>query len=480
MGIPASEILQKTPPHSDEAEAALLGGVLVDCDVLDKAAETVRPEDFYHAANGTLFAAMNELSKRGEFDVISLADYLESQGQLDAIGGRTYLNTLMETVASPALVPRYAKIVADKALLRGMIDVTRDVMARAYEATDAEVEDLVHTAEREILDVTQRHMRTGFSAMSEVALDAYSTLEKQRRQHDEGGIIGVGTGFEKLDELTLGLQPANLIIVAARPAMGKTSFALNIAENVGVELRRPVAFFSLEMSRTELGMRMLCSRARLEQNGVRSGYVRDPWATLTKAASDLSDAPIYIDDSPVIDLGEIRSKCRRLQAEKGLDLVLIDYLQLIAPGGAKKYNSREREVAEISRGLKAMSKELAIPVVVLAQLNRQVEATTDKRPNLSHLRESGALEQDADLVMFLYRREYYFRDEEEAKGKAEVIVSKNRHGEIKSFALAFLGHITRFENLAKDDPYVAPVPKPPGTAPYGGGLDPDDDDLSFP
>lgn len=480
--VAVSEILRKTLPHNHEAEVAVLGGILLDQDALDRATEYLKAEHFSHEPHQRIFEAMVSLSERGaQIDEITVSAHLEDDGRLDAIGGRTFITSLAEQAVSSANVSQYAELIAEKAMLRQMIRLTADISAEGYEVPPGQAKDYINKSEHRVLEISRDQISRDFYPMRQVALESQEVLAEQRKAFEEGRLLGVPTGYRKLDDMTMGLQPAELIILAARPAMGKTSFALNLAEYVGVEEQRTVAFFSLEMSRQQLGMRMLCSRARINQRDVRKNFSQDPWPTLNKAAEKLYEAKIFIDDSMGVDLYEIRSKARRLKSEHNLSILIIDYLQLIQPSTKRRSESREREVAEISRGLKHMAKELEIPIIVLAQLNRQVESTADKVPSLAHLRESGALEQDADLVLFLYRKEHYFPQDLDCLNKADVIIAKNRNGPTGSVPLAFFKELTRFDNLAENDPYRPSPPKTPGriVMPDAEDVPPGDDNVPY-
>jgi replicative DNA helicase len=444
--------LRKVPPQNLEAESSVLGGVLLENDAINVVLEVLRPEDFYRESHRKIFRAMIELLDRNEpVDLITLSDFLKGRNELEAIGGTSYLAALADFVPTAANISYYARIVREKAILRSLIGAATEIATRGYEE-QGNVEEFLDTAEKVIFDISEKKIKASFVSVGDMIKDTLKTVEKLYERKEM--VTGVPTGYEDLDKLTAGLQAADLIIVAGRPGMGKTAFALNIATNAayaGVG----AAVFSLEMAKEQLVLRMLCSEARVNSSKVRSGYLGErDFPQLAKAAGRLHEAPIYIDDTPAISVLELRAKARRLVRDrsKKIGLIVVDYLQLMRGMGAA--NNREQEISEISRSLKALAKELNVPVMALSQLNRRVEDRGDRRPMMSDLRESGAIEQDADVIMFIYRDEVYNKSDESKKGLAEVIVAKQRNGPIDTINLTFLSEFTRFENYTgRDDDY---------------------------
>jgi replicative DNA helicase len=442
--------LRKVPPQNLEAESSVLGGILLENDAINIVLELLRPEDFYRESHRKVFRAMIELTDRSEpVDLITLSDYLNGRGELDAVGGSAYLASLADSVPTAANISYYARIVREKSILRSLIRTATEIATRGYEE-QGNVEEFLDTAEKVIFDISEKKIKASFVAVGDMIKDTLKTVEKLY-EHKEM-VTGVPTGYEDLDKLTAGLQPSDLIIVAGRPSMGKTAFSLNIAANAafaGVG----VAVFSLEMAKEQLVLRMLCSEARVNNSKVRSGYLAErDFPKLANAAGRLHEALIYVDDTPAISVLELRAKARRLVRDrsKKVGLIVIDYLQLMrGMGGA---SNREQEISEISRSLKALAKELAVPVIAISQLNRRVEDRGDRRPMMSDLRESGAIEQDADVIMFIYRDEVYNQNSEE-KGKAEIIVAKQRNGPIDKVELTFLNEFMRFENYTPRDDF---------------------------
>ena len=442
--------LRKVPPQNLEAESSVLGGILLENDAINVVLEVLRPEDFYRESHRKIFRAMIELLDRNEpVDLITLSDFLKGRNELEAVGGTSYLASLADFVPTAANISYYARIVREKAILRSLIGA--EIATRGYEE-QGNVEEFLDTAEKVIFDISEKKIKASFVSVGDMIKDTLKTVEKLYERKEM--VTGVPTGYEDLDKLTAGLQPADLIIVAGRPGMGKTAFALNIATNAaytGVG----AAVFSLEMAKEQLVLRMLCSEARVNSSKVRSGYLGErDFPQLAKAAGRLHEAPIYIDDTPAISVLELRAKARRLVRDrsKKIGLIVVDYLQLMRGMGAA--NNREQEISEISRSLKALAKELNVPVMALSQLNRRVEDRGDRRPMMSDLRESGAIEQDADVIMFIYRDEVYNKSDESKKGVAEVIVAKQRNGPIDTINLTFLSEFTRFENYTgRDDDY---------------------------
>ena len=434
----------KVPPHDLEAEQAVIGSMLTDKDAVISAIEVLSDYDFYREDNRIIYSAILNLYNRGEpIDIITLKSELSSMGKLEAVGGLEYLAELPEKVPTTANVDKYIKIVEEKSTLRTLIRTANELITLGYDPTQ-EVEELMDTAERKIFNVMQSRNQKGYSSMKDILVDTFVELEElyNRKQH----VTGVPTGFINLDYKTAGLHGSDLILVAARPAMGKSAFALNIATNAAVRAKTPVAIFSLEMSKEQMANRILCSEALVDSNKVRTGKVEDDdWVKLAQASGILSEAQIFIDDTPGISIMEIRAKCRKMKLEKNIGLVVIDYLQLVQ-GSSKRGASREQEIAEISRSLKILAKEINVPVIALSQLSRAPEQRPDHRPMLSDLRESGSIEQDADIVMFLYRDDYYNQDSEK-KNVAEVILAKHRAGSTGTVELAWLGNYTKFANL---------------------------------
>ena len=437
------------PPQNVEAEASIISAVLIDNSTLNDVLEILRPEHFYRTAHQLIFEAISNLSTRGEpVDLVTLNNRLKEAGQLDAVGGTGYLARIVDAAPLAVNAPHYARIVYEKATLRRLIEQSNAIARRCFEQ-QGELEEVLDFAESAIFEIAEQKTRKSFFPLSELVVQNFDTLEQ--RAANKSLLTGIPSGFTALDNKTSGFQNSDLIILAARPAMGKTALALNIARNAAVENNVPVAVFSLEMSKEQLSMRLLCAEARVDSSRVRSGmFFSDDWAKLTNAAGVLSEAPIYIDDSPDISTTTIRTKTRRLKMEKGLGMVVVDYLQLMRPRIPSE--RRDLEISEISRSLKQLAKELEVPIIALSQLNRMLEQRSDKRPVLSDLRESGALEQDADLVIFIYRDEVYHKEESNPnRGKAEIILSKHRNGPTGVVPLTFLNQYTRFENMASEE-----------------------------
>ena len=438
--------LAKIPPHDIDAEQAVLGSMLTDKDAVNAAIETLKEDAFYREDNRAIYQAIiNLYSKSEPIDIITLKDELESMDKFEQVGGYEYLASLPDKVPTTANVQKYIKIVEEKAILRKLIKTANEIIELGYDPTE-DVEDIMDNAEKKIFDIMQSKNQKGYTPIKDVLVESFTKLEElyNRKQH----ITGVPTGFVELDYKTAGLHGSELILVAARPAMGKTAFALNIATNAALRGNAPVAIFSLEMSKDQLVNRILCSEAMVDSNKVRTGKLEeDDWVKLAGAIGPLSESEIYIDDTPGISVMEIRTKCRKLKMEKNIGLVVIDYLQLVQ-GSNKRQASREQEISEISRSLKILAKEINVPVIALSQLSRAVEQRPDHRPMLSDLRESGAIEQDADIVMFLYRDDYYNK-ESEKKDIAEVIIAKQRGGQTGTVELLWMGNYTKFVNLEK-------------------------------
>ena len=437
--------LAKIPPHDIDAEQAVLGSMLTDKEAVNAAIESLKEDAFYRDDNRIIFQAIvNLYSKSEPIDIITLKDELESMDKFEQVGGYEYLASLPDKVPTTANVQKYIKIVEEKSILRNLIKTANEIIELGYDPTE-DVEDIMDGAEKKIFDITQSKNQKGYTPIKDVLVESFTKLEElyNRKQH----ITGVPTGFAELDYKTAGLHGSELILVAARPAMGKTAFALNLATNAALRGNAPVAIFSLEMSKDQLVNRILCSEAMVDSNKVRTGKLdEDDWVKLAGAIGPLSEAEMYIDDTPGISVMEIRTKCRKLKMEKNIGLVVIDYLQLVQ--GNKRTASREQEISEISRSLKILAKEINVPVIALSQLSRAVEQRPDHRPMLSDLRESGAIEQDADIVMFLYRDDYYNK-ESEKKDIAEVIIAKQRGGQTGTVELLWMGNYTKFVNLER-------------------------------
>lgn len=444
----------KVPPQNVEAEQAVLGGMLIDNESINRVVETLGAHDFYRDAHQKIFAAVLGLYNKSEpSDLVTVTNVLKAGGDLEAIGGASYLAALVDGVPTAANIASYARIVREKSVLRQLIQGATDIVSRGFEQ-QGNVDEFLDDAERVIFEIAQRRVRPGFASLRDIVRDSFKAIETLYEK--KALITGVPTGFKDLDRITSGLQPSDLIVIAGRPSMGKTALALNIVERAAVETGQICAVFSLEMSKEQLVQRMLCSRAEVDASKLRGGFLMESdWPKLTRAAGILSEAPIFIDDSPGLTVLEVRAKARRLQREHGLNMLVIDYMQLMR--GIGRAESREREISEISRSLKALAKELAVPVVALSQLNRGVESRTDKRPQLADLRESGAIEQDADVIAFIYRDEMYNPSSPD-EGKAEVIVGKQRNGPTGRVMLSFRKHLTRFDDLAVGMDEFAPAP----------------------
>ena len=446
----------KIPPQDIEAEQAVLGAIFLDSDTLIDAMEIVTPRSFYRRSHQIIFQSMIQLSNRGEaIDLVTLKAEIEKSNALEDIGGISYLSELSQSTPSSASVSYYAKIVDDKSLLRQLIQTANQIVVKSFEQGE-EVQAIVDEAERSILEVSEKRNSTGFQSIADVLNQSIETIDRLAQNNEE--ITGLPTGYQALDKMTAGLQKEELIILAARPAVGKTAFALNIAQNVGTKTDKTVAIFSLEMGAESLVNRMLCAEGSIEASHLRTGQLNEEeWRNLIVAMGSLSRASIYIDDTPGIKISEIRARCRKLAQETGdLGLILIDYLQLIEGTGRE---NRQQEVSEISRQLKTLAKELKVPVIALSQLSRGVEQRQDKRPVLSDIRESGSIEQDADIVAFLYRDDYYQRegDEEEEEQSnnnvIEVIIEKNRSGARGTVELLFIKEYNKFSSLSPRDDY---------------------------
>ena len=448
----ADAVAERTLPHNLEAERSVLGAILLHNDAFNQVAEIIDAADFFRDAHRRIFDKMVKLSERNDaIDLITLKDELGRSGEIDEVGGPAYITALVDGVPRSANVEHYARIIKEKATLRSLIFSANKILKTAYEAEE-EADAILDQAEHAIFAIADDKVRDGFVSVRDLAHSSLDTIEKLHAKKEL--ITGVPTGFTDLDEMTSGLQPSDLIIVAARPSMGKTSLVLNMAQHVGTKTGKTVGLFSLEMSKEQLFLRMLTAEARIDAHRLRRGFLGEKdWGRLSQAIGTLSETKIFIDDSPSIGTLEMRAKTRRLAAEHGLDLVIIDYIQLMQ--GRGRFENRTLELASISRSLKGLAKELSVPIVVLSQLSRAPESRADRRPQLSDLRESGALEQDADVVLFIYREDQYADKNApptDAQGVAEIIIGKQRNGPTGVVRLAFIKEFTRFENLAMGTP----------------------------
>ncbi len=441
------ENLLKVPPQNLEAEASVLGGILLENDAIDRVLEIVTPDLFYRESHRKVFRAMMELCDRSEpVDLITLSEFLRAKGELEVVGGTAYLASLANLVPTAANIAHYARIVRERGILRHLITVATGIATRGLE-DQGNVDEFFDEAEKSIFDISEKRIKSSFVFLGDMMNDSIKMVEKLYERKEM--VTGVPTGFNDLDKLTAGLQPADLIVVAGRPSMGKTAFSLNVAAHAALHAGIGVAVFSLEMAKEQLGLRMLCSEARVDHSKVRSGHLAErEFPALVSAAGRLAEAPIYIDDTPAISILELRAKSRRLvrDRDKKIGLIIVDYLQLMR--GMSMVQNREQEISEISRSLKALAKELSVPVIAISQLNRRVEDRGDKRPMMADLRESGAIEQDADVIAFIYRDEVYNKDSTD-QGTAEIIVAKQRNGPTDTVRLTFVNKITRFENYSQ-------------------------------
>lgn len=446
--LSSRESIERLPPQNVEAEQAVLGSILLDNEAIYRVIELIAPEDFYRESHRKIYQAILDLNSRNEpADLVTLADYFKTHGGVDAVGGTAYLSGLVDGVATAANVGSYASIVREKSLLRRLITAATDIVTQGY-IQAGPVDLFLDQAEKMVFEVAQRKIKQPFVKIADAVRDSFKMIEELYERKEL--VTGIPTGFVDLDRLTAGLQPADLIIIAGRPSMGKTALALNVAINAATSRKTPVAIFSLEMSKEQLVQRLLCTEAKVDGAKLRSGYLsKQDWERLTQAAGKLSELPLFIDDTAALSVLAMRAKARRLQREHGLGLVVVDYLQLMR--GTDRAESREREISEISQSLKALAKELHVPLLALSQLNRMVENRRPPIPQLADLRESGSIEQEADVVAFIYREELYDR-ETLNKGVAEVHVSKQRNGPTGVVRLAFQGSYTRFDNLAHDLP----------------------------
>ncbi|MCK5306915.1 MAG: replicative DNA helicase [Candidatus Omnitrophica bacterium] len=443
-----NNLIERVPPQNLEAESAVLGSMLIEESAVSSAIELLKEEDFYKSSNGKIFLTIcNLFSQNKAIDLIIVTEELKKRGLLDEVGGPAYLMSLSADVPTAANVEHYAKIVREKSVLRKLINTATQIITDGYEEKDGDVEVLLDRSEKAIFDITSRKIEPSFTPLKDIIKDSIETIDNlyQRKTH----ITGIATGFTKFDVMTAGLQVSDLIVVAGRPSMGKTSLALCMVENAAVKQGLPVAVFSLEMSKEQLVQRMLCSHARVNLQNVRTGYLsQQDWPNLTNAAGRLSEAPIYIDDTAGISVLELRAKARRLKSQFDIKLIMLDYLQLM--DGKSRSDNRQQEISDISRALKSLARELRVPVIAVSQLSRAVESRIDRKPQLSDLRESGAIEQDADVVVLLLREEYYTPTEEN-KGKAEVNIAKQRNGPTGSMFLTFIKEFARFENYAQEE-----------------------------
>jgi replicative DNA helicase len=439
----------KVPPHSIEAEQSVLGGLMLDNRAWDSICDMISEEDFYRRDHRLIFRAIRELSAEASpLDVVTVSEWLERCGELESAGGLSYLGAIANHVPSAANIKQYAAIVRERSVLRQLIRVSTEIGNSAFNREGREITEILDSAEQLVFQIAEQGSRTQSAAHSIKDLLTRVTERIDQLYHQDSPYTGIQTGFSDFDEMTSGLQNSDVIIIAGRPSMGKTSFAMNIAENAAIKAKVPVAIFSMEMPGEQLVMRMLSSLGRIDQHKVRTGRLEDDdWPRLTSAMSILSEASLYIDDTPALTPTDLRARARRIKREHGLGLIMIDYLQLMQVPGTKE--NRTTEISEISRSLKALAKELNVPVVALSQLNRSLEQRPNKRPVMSDLRESGAIEQDADVIVFIYRDEVYHEDSPE-KGKAEIIIGKQRNGPIGAVTLTFHGQYTRFDNYIDD------------------------------
>ena len=441
-------MIDRVPPQNIDAEQAVLGAMLIKKEAIAEVAQILRPEDFYRDAHKIVYEAMLTLFNKNEpADIVTVSDYLNNENLMEKVGGVTFITALANTVPTAANVTYHAKIVREKADLRNLINTATDIAGMAYESSD-DVADVIDKSEKMIMEVANRQNVSAFTPMRDIVMETFDKINVL--YESKGGLTGIPCGFTDLDKLTSGLQASDLILVAARPSMGKTAFTLNIGAHVALKEHKNVAFFSLEMSKQQLVQRMLCSEGGIDSQKLRKGELdKTDWSKLVNVANKVAEAPLYIDDTAGITVMELRSKARRLKAEKGLDLIIIDYLQLMqGRTGKGATDNRQQEISEISRSLKAVARELNVPVIALSQLSRSVESRQIKRPMLSDLRESGSLEQDADIVMFLYREDYY-DPETVNKNITEVIVAKHRNGPVDTVKMFFKKEFTRFNDLSK-------------------------------
>ena len=445
QGVAASALLEKLPPQNLEAEQAVLGAMLMDDDAVAIALEMLEVRSFYKEAHRVIFAAVQDLfSAHKAVDLVTISEGLKASGKLEAAGGLSYLTTLSAVVPTTANIHHYAKIVKNKATLRHLISAATQVVEEGYEAHD-DVDGFLDRAEHRIFEITSRMAETSFVPLRELIKDSIETIDNLYQR--KAAVTGIPTGFHDLDVQTAGLQKGDLIVVAGRPSMGKSALVTCIAEHAAVVERIPTAIFSIEMSKEQLVQRMLCAHARVDAHKVRTGFLaQSDWPRLTTAAGKLSEAPLFIDDTSGLSVLELRAKARRLKSQHSVGLIVVDYLQMMR--GPARSENRQQEISDISRGLKSLAKELSVPVIAVSQLSRSPERREDRRPQLADLRESGAIEQDADLVALLFREEFYVQNEEN-QGVAELIIAKQRNGPVGTLKLAFVKEYTRFENLSR-------------------------------
>ena len=458
----------RIPPQNLEAEQSILGGLMLDREALDQIGDVVAVSDFYKPSHQKIYEAIKELhTKNQPIDIITVTNILQSNNDLEGIGGPDYLIGLLDKTISSANISTHAKIVREKALLRRLISTSSGLIDRAYSNEFVDIESFIDQAETEIFKVGENKSQTGLVGSMDIVKASIQKIEELYKRKAE--VTGIATGFTELDKMTSGLHPGELTIIAARPSMGKTAFSLNLAQHIVLRQKKTVAYFSLEMGKEAMMMRMLAAESKVSMSEIRNGRIPDSaWPKLINSASLLSEAPLFLDDTSGISPFEIRSRARRLKAEHGLDLIIIDYLQLMDL--KQKVESRERAVSEISKSLKAISKELQIPVIALAQLNRGVEGRSDRRPMLSDLRESGSIEQDADVIMMLYRDDYYDKDDADKQGHAEVIIGKQRNGATGTVKLRFDAKFARFRDAeGGEGGGVSPLPPPQAPPPMPGG-----------
>ncbi|WP_413576438.1 replicative DNA helicase [Bdellovibrio sp. HCB290] len=460
----------RIPPQNLDAEQSILGGIMLDREALDQVGDVLFAEDFYKPAHQKIYAAIKDLhSKNQPIDIITVTNVLQAEGSMDMVGGPEYLIGLLDKTISSANISSHAKIVREKGLLRKLISANSKLIERAYDQDFVDVESFMDQAESEIFKLTETKQQTGLVGSMEIVKASIQKIEELYKR--KADVTGLPTGFTELDKMTSGLHPGEMTIIAARPSMGKTAFSLNVAQHIALRAKKVIAYFSLEMGKEAMMMRMLSSEARVNMNEIRNGKIQDSaWPKLINAASALSEAGIFIDDTPGMSPFEIRSRARRLKAEHGIDCIMIDYLQLMSM--KQKFSSREQEVAEISKSLKSIAKELQVPIIALAQLNRGVEGRADRRPMLSDLRESGSIEQDADVIMMLYRDDYYDKEDPDKAGHAEVIVGKQRNGATGTVKLKFDAKHSRFRDPEPSEQgggHINPLPPPQAPPPMPGG-----------
>jgi replicative DNA helicase len=445
--MPEEQLLKRVAPNSLEAEQSVVGAMLIDKDAIEVAAEIVNPEDFYNRQLGTLFETMVELNREGSaVDVVTLQNRLREKNVPPQVSSVEYIGELVSAVPTSANVKYYAQIVADKSTLRKLIKVSEDTINNCY-TNQEDIEGLLNDVEKDVFKITQKRSAGDFVSIDQVVMNALNSIEMASKM--KGNVTGLSTGFLDLDYKTAGFHPSELILIAARPAMGKTAFVLNIAEHMAFHDGKCIAIFSLEMSKEQLVNRLLAMESHVDSQHIRTGNMSDmDWEKLIESADVVGGSKLIIDDTPGITIQELRSKCRKYKMEFGLNLIMIDYLQLMSGGGGKSSESRQQEISEISRSLKALARELDVPVIALSQLSRAVESRPDHRPMLSDLRESGAIEQDADMVMFIYRDDYYNKDTEK-KGVADIIIAKQRNGPIGTVELLWIPQFTKFANLER-------------------------------